>query len=207
MIKSILAALLCFCLGLCLFYSVPAYAVDSVVSIDYVSSTREKAEQGDPVSEFNLAVLYHTGQGVPQDDAQAALWLRRAADQGYADAELNLATLYHDGQGVPQDYKQAAKWCQRSAEQGNIKAQFYLSDLYKKGEGVPQDENLAMGWLIRAVKSGGHLVTPQDVFKADKAAPPKGKGVVLYLAAGFAILLGAILVGCLGFRFFRRRIQ
>lgn len=206
MIKSILNALLCLCLGLGLFCAVPAYAADSVVSIDYVSSIRKKAEQGDPVSEFNMAVLYHTGQGVPegvpQDDVQTARWLRKAADQGYADAELNLAALYHDGQGVPQDYKQAAEWCRRSAEQGNVKAQFYLSNLYKKGEGVPQDENLAMAWLVRAVKGGGNMVTPQEVPKADKTAPPKGNGGVLYLAAAFAILLG-----CFGFRFFRRRRQ
>ena len=78
MIKTVLAAFA----FVCLFCTVPAYAVDSVVSIDYVSSIKEKAAQGDAVSEFNLAVLYHTGQGVPQDDKQAAAWLRKAADQG-----------------------------------------------------------------------------------------------------------------------------
>ena len=35
--------------------------------------------------------MYEQGQGVPRDDAQAAVWLRKAADQGYANAEVNLA--------------------------------------------------------------------------------------------------------------------
>jgi uncharacterized protein len=47
---------------------------------------------------------------VPQDDAEAVKWYRKAADQGDAFAQLNLANMYDNGQGVPQDDVQALKW-------------------------------------------------------------------------------------------------
>jgi TPR repeat protein len=50
--------------------------------------------------------MYYTGQGVPQDDAEAARWYRKAADQGHAGAQFNLGAMYADGQSVSQDYVQ-----------------------------------------------------------------------------------------------------
>ena len=50
------------------------------------------------------------GRGVPQDDAEAVKWYRKAADQGYALAQTNLGIMYDDGRGVPQDYVQAHMW-------------------------------------------------------------------------------------------------
>jgi uncharacterized protein len=40
------------------------------------------------------------GRGVPQDFAQALVWLRKATDQGYARAETDLGLMYEHGQGV-----------------------------------------------------------------------------------------------------------
>ncbi len=50
--------------------------------------------------------MYGKGQGVPQDDAKAVKWYRKAAEQGYAGAQSNLGVMYGKGQGVPQDYAQ-----------------------------------------------------------------------------------------------------
>jgi uncharacterized protein len=54
--------------------------------------------------------LYHDGQGVPQDKAQAVLWERKAAEQGNAQAQLILGTAYGAGLGVPQDFAEAYFW-------------------------------------------------------------------------------------------------
>jgi hypothetical protein len=54
--------------------------------------------------------MYREGQGVPQDYAEAAKWLRLAADQGLADAQYFLGFAYATGEGVPQDYVQAHMW-------------------------------------------------------------------------------------------------
>ncbi len=51
--------------------------------------------------------MYGNGRGVPQDDAQAVAWWRKAADQGFADAQYILGVMYVNGRGVPQDYVEA----------------------------------------------------------------------------------------------------
>ncbi|WP_244060847.1 tetratricopeptide repeat protein, partial [Aeromonas caviae] len=69
-------------------------------------------------AQFNLGLIYAKGQGVPQDDKQAVIWLRKAAEQGNVEAQNNLAVLYAEGQGVPQDYKQAHAWFSVAAANG-----------------------------------------------------------------------------------------
>ena len=46
--------------------------------------------------------MYATGEGVPQDDAEAVRWFRLAAEQGDARAQFNLGVRYDTGEGVPQ---------------------------------------------------------------------------------------------------------
>src|ERR1035438_518640 len=53
--------------------------------------------------------MYHNGQGVPQDSAEAIRWCRKAADQGDANAQYALGFTYHKGQ-VPQDDAEALRW-------------------------------------------------------------------------------------------------
>ena len=63
--------------------------------------------------------MYVHGRGVPQDFAQALIWLRKAADQDYARAQTDMGLVYeHGGPGVPQDFAQAVIWYQRAANQG-----------------------------------------------------------------------------------------
>ena len=44
---------------------------------------RPFAEQGVTMAQYNLGVMYDKGQGVPQDDAEAAKWYQKAAEQGF----------------------------------------------------------------------------------------------------------------------------
>ena len=68
------------------------------------------ADQGDAAAQNNLGRMYDGGHGVPQDYAQAVVWLRKAAEQGSALGQVNLGTMYDHGHGVPQDYAQAHMW-------------------------------------------------------------------------------------------------
>ena len=61
--------------------------------------------------------MYSTGEGVPQNDAEAVKWLRLAAEQGVARAQYTLGLNYALGQGVPQDYVEAHKWVNLAAAQ------------------------------------------------------------------------------------------
>ena len=58
------------------------------------------------------------GEGVPQDDFQAADWIGRAADQGHAPAQYLIGILYRTGEGVPQNFVESLKWLTLAAAQG-----------------------------------------------------------------------------------------
>jgi len=79
-------------------------------TVDEVEALRQKAEQGEATAQFKLGLAYATGQGVPQDYAQALARYRDAANQGDADALCQLATMYQNAEGVPEDHVEAYKW-------------------------------------------------------------------------------------------------
>ena len=62
------------------------------------------------IAQYNLGWMYANGEGVPEDDAEAARWLRLAADQGHAGAQNNLGVMYAKGEGVLQDNVTAHMW-------------------------------------------------------------------------------------------------
>ena len=108
---------------------------------------RPLAEQGDANAQFNLGLMYATGRGVLQDDAEAVRWYRMAAEQGNAIAQSNLGVMYVNGQGVLQDYAEAVRWYRLAAEQGDARAQANLGLVYADGQGVSQDIVLAHMWF------------------------------------------------------------
>ena len=106
--------------------------------------------------------MYINGRGVPQDNVQAALWLRKAAEQGNRNAQVVLGGLYSDGQGVPQDNTRAVFWYRKAAEQGDDYAQYHLGGLYDKGRSIPQDYAEAYFWLdLAAAGTFGEVAAEQ----------------------------------------------
>lgn len=103
------------------------------------------AGEDDPLSSYNLGVLYANGLGTEQDAVRALVLYRQSAEAGYAPAQFNLGMAYLRGEGVNVDYKAAARWWLKAAEQKNIQATFNLATLYMKGLGVEKDETIARG--------------------------------------------------------------
>lgn len=127
------------------------------------SEWRPLAEQGNPDAQYNLGVLYDQGQGVPQDESEAAIWYRRAAAQGDAVAQAMLASMYDHGRGVPQDSYQAMAWYRQVAKQGIAIAQYHLARLYEPGQTVPKDHVMAYVWLdLAAAQRDGEARKEQD---------------------------------------------
>ena len=108
----------------------------------------------DANTQNSRGVMYHNGQGVPQDYAQARQWYEKAAAQGHEQAQSNLGLLYANGLGVPRDYAQARQWYEKAAAQGNADGQFYLGWMYAYGQGVSQDLVQAYRWLDVAAAQG-----------------------------------------------------
>ena len=55
------------------------------------------ADTGMAEAQYFLGIKYDTGEGVPENDAEAVKWYRKAADQGYVNAQYNLALIYDFG--------------------------------------------------------------------------------------------------------------
>lgn len=115
---------------------------------------RDLALGGNSSAQFNLGVIHDTGQGVPEDNIEAAKWYRLAADQGNPEAQYNLGVMYDTGEGVPENDAEAVRWHRLAAERGNAEAQYNLGVSYYIGEGVPQDYVHAHAWLSIALSSG-----------------------------------------------------
>ena len=81
--------------------------------------TMAAAKQGDAYAQFNLGVMYDNGMGVPENDAEAVKWYRKAADQGDAGGQYNLGVMYFGGDGVPENNIRAYVWWSMAKTQGH----------------------------------------------------------------------------------------
>jgi len=146
----------CFVIGLAL--TPPAHG--QVLSPDPLPdpvAVRQAAEAGDVRAQVTLGRMYFEGDGVPQDDAEAARWWRLAADQGDRDAQFHISFMYEYGRGVEKDLAEAIRWYQLGAAQGDALAQFNLGRMYYTGQGVMKDFAEAFRWW-RLAAAGGDLV-------------------------------------------------
>ena len=116
--------------------------------------TKALADQGDVDAQYNLGVIYSIGLGVPENDAEAVKWNRKAAEQGYAKAQYNLGVMYANGDGVPENDAEAVKWYRKAAEQGKADAQYNLGNMYYNGEGIPENHVGAYVWWSMAKTQG-----------------------------------------------------
>ena len=112
------------------------------------------AEDGNANSQYELAIRYFEGYGVPQDYNKAIFWTTKAAEQGLINAQLDIAQCYENGTGVKQDYYSAFYWLEKAAKQGDPDAMTNLGLYYCLGQGCYQDYNLAWWWWEKAADLG-----------------------------------------------------
>ncbi|MCP4686455.1 MAG: SUMF1/EgtB/PvdO family nonheme iron enzyme [Desulfobacterales bacterium] len=115
---------------------------------------RPLAKGGDVHAQFNIAVMYDNGKGLPVDKAKAAYWYRAAARLGFVLAQENLALCFYRGEGVKQDKAKAISWFHAAADQGNRDAQYNLGMIYIKGDGVAKNEKKAFSFFKKSGKQG-----------------------------------------------------
>jgi hypothetical protein len=81
---------------------------------------RALAALGDANAQYDLGLMYQSGQGVKEDDKEAVAWFRKSAEQGLAQGQTQLGMMYYSGEGVAQDDAQAATWFRKAAVQGVV---------------------------------------------------------------------------------------
>lgn len=119
-----------------------------------------KAEQGDPKSEYDLAVKYVEGEELPKDFKKAKEWLNKAASNNYALAKYDLANFYSlsnidaDKQKSEQLFKEAFEIFKKESVNPESKATFYLGVMTFYGKGTIKDETLGLELIRRSAEAG-----------------------------------------------------
>jgi TPR repeat protein len=94
-------------------------------------------------------------RGAPQDDAQAAIWWRRAAAGNVAVAQYNLAVMHENALGrLEKSDALAVALYRAAADAGDAPAIFNLGCCFNDGSGVPQDKAMAVRLWLQAADKG-----------------------------------------------------
>jgi TPR repeat protein len=118
-----------------------------------ISILKRRAETGLASAQYILGNAYVSGDGVPEDTAEAAKWFKKAAEQGQPEAQFNLGMMYYEGAGVPLDRAEAVKWYTAAAKRGIAEAAYNLAICYSKGEGIQQNHSEAFRWYLAAAEA------------------------------------------------------
>lgn len=86
------------------------YENSNVPEQDRLGLLQRAAQQGEPNACLMLSQMYGSGDGAPQDEAQALAWLHRSAACGGSEAAFLLASRYESGDGVEKNMQQAAAY-------------------------------------------------------------------------------------------------
>lgn len=127
---------------------------------------RQNAENGEPLDQRLLGMMYWRGEGVSYNPEQAILWLERAAENEDNIAQFFLGSFYRYGSNfcveedcyiIKQDYSKALYWFEKSATQDNPDAQLSMAILYMQGQGVTKDFAIGHYWLQLAANNGNEI--------------------------------------------------
>jgi TPR repeat protein len=120
-----------------------------------VKRIEERAFDGMPEAQHDLAAIYTAGHGnVKQNYERALFWFEQAANAGVSNAAYNLGVLNHQGLGTAPDLAKAIDWYTRAADLGHPEAQYNLGIAYIEGVGVSYDPFKANAYFEKAAAQG-----------------------------------------------------
>lgn len=122
---------------------------------EQLKAARANAEKGDPQAQALVGLMYVEGKGVPQDDRQALVWLRKAADKDVPEAQYTVGLFYSQGRGgLKKSDKEAFIWWKRAAAAGYAEAQHDLGVCYRDATGTERDHTAAVKWFQKSADQG-----------------------------------------------------
>lgn len=110
----------------------------------------QKANGGDPDSQYLLGLAYDVGNDVPRDLAAAMTWYHRAAESGHVEAQSSVGSALQ----AEKRYTEARAWYEKAAAQGHPRGISSVAALYNAGLGVKQDSGRAFELWTRAAELG-----------------------------------------------------
>lgn len=126
------------------------------ITLNDLPKLEEKAQAGDPQAQTMLALAYHAGVLLKNDEEEAFRLLKLAAEKGYLPAQESLGIYYAMGIGMDNaDLQAALKWYTAAAQKGSFDAATNIGSMYASGDGVPKDMATAVRWFRQAADAGG----------------------------------------------------
>lgn len=130
-------------------YAKAKFALYRILKGDkYNSSKREMsqllvsaADQGYPIAQYELGLLYANGDQFKRDYSKASYWFEKASRLGVVDASIDLALLKCNINNNPSKAEQRSAFqiMQSIALKGSSRATFLLGQFYAQGIGVSQN--------------------------------------------------------------------
>ncbi len=102
---------------------------------DYATALKEwrfLAERGNARAQYVLGHMYINGEGVIQNDKEAATWFRKAAEQGHEGAQFSIGSMYAHGRGVVQNNVYAHIWYNIAASNGHKDSSKFRDEIAAK---------------------------------------------------------------------------
>ncbi|CEK09914.1 tetratricopeptide repeat protein [Legionella hackeliae] len=112
------------------------------------------AQKNDKIGQYNLALIYEDGKGMPVDYAKARALFGKAAELGHKQSMTQLAELYFNGLGGSRDEQQALHWYKKAAALGESDALYQLGLLSETGVATKLDFSNAVNYYQESANKG-----------------------------------------------------
>jgi hypothetical protein len=117
---------------------------------------RKLADQGNEAASARLAVIFESGDGVPQDHVEAMKWFQIALDRNDYSPYFSLRDMYYRGRGVKQDDVTALMWAYLAAASPELRSNINI------GQPQPTAAQVFVEIAIR--------MTPAEIAEAQRRA-------------------------------------
>ena len=116
------------------------YSKDSSSSLNHknVKNSSKKlffalraAKNGNSKAQFDLAMMYASGNGVAKNERSAFTWFHKAARNGHTEAKYYMGLSFLQGRGVKKQLHLARYWFKQASKAGHSKAIYNLSKVEK----------------------------------------------------------------------------
>lgn len=115
----------------------------------------QAAEMGNTEAECEVGFCYLNGDGVLDDDHEAAKWFQRAAEKGNMEAQYELGEYYSFYYWKRLSMENAFGWYLKAADQGHLDSAYKVAMMYKAGTGTGQNYEKALEYFMIVANSKG----------------------------------------------------
>jgi TPR repeat protein len=92
---------------------------------------KRAAQKGNKIAQFDLAMMYASGNGVRKNESIAFNWFQRSARNGHLEAKYYMGLSFLQGRGVKKQLHLARYWFKIASDAGHTKAIYHLSRVEK----------------------------------------------------------------------------